>query len=66
MPTSGSQSGVLKAASPPANTGARAISFVCSLVDPFAPVRLGGRFFCARVRFPCRRRGPPAPAPLFV
>jgi hypothetical protein len=59
MPTTGSQSGVLTAASPFATSLFRAASSACRLFDPFAPVRLAGRFLSARVRFPCRRRGPP-------
>jgi hypothetical protein len=66
MPTSGLQCGVLTEASPLVHPGARAAFSACCLVDPFASVRLAGRFFCTRVRLPCRRRGPPGPSLLPV
>ena len=31
-------------------------------IDPYKTLRRAGRFFSSRVRFPCRRRGPPSQA----
>ncbi len=43
---------------------ARLAMVLSPTVDPFATYRRAGRFFADAIRFPCRRRGPPAQSPV--